>query len=123
MPNNPFMKRIEGANIGDSGRASEKRLSKAMGGRLQPASGALASAKGDFKLARNTKFLAEAKSTTGDTLKVDLGWLTKITAEALSQGAKPLLTVSFVDSAGKLRGIKEDWVMLPRSAFDELTGD
>lgn len=118
---NPYLKRLAERNIGESGRDSEKRLTKKMGGRAQPASGAMSHSKGDFKLNRQQKFLAEAKSTTSDTLKVDLGWLMKITQEALSQNAKPLLTISFVDAAGKLRGLKEDWVCMPRHLFDMLT--
>jgi hypothetical protein len=120
---NPYFKRAEAARIGDSGRASERRVTKVTGGKAQPASGAMAHAKGDFKLNRNLTFLAEAKSTTGDYLKIDLGWLTKIQAEALNKGAKPLLVLSFVSADGRLRGIKEDWVCMPRSTFDELTGE
>lgn len=123
MSDNPFLKRIADKNIGDTGRSSEKRVAKKMGGRLQPASGALTPFKGDFKLDRKLKFLVEAKSTTGDTLKVDLGWLMKITQEALHHNSKPLLTISFVDQRGELRGLKEDWVLMPKSTFDEITGE
>jgi hypothetical protein len=120
---NPYLDRVAKANIGDAGRASEKRVTKALGGRAQPASGAMEHAKGDFTIKRKQKWLAEAKSTTGDTLKLDLGWLMKINREALDVSAKPLLTISFVDSSGKLRGLREDWVCMPKSAFDDLTGD
>jgi hypothetical protein len=123
MSDNPYMRRAAARNIGDAGRTSEKRVAKTLGARLQPASGAMASAKGDMKIQRKTKFLAESKSTTADTLKVDLAWLMKVTAEALSQNAQPLLTISFVTPEGKLRGLREDWVCMPRHVFDELTGD
>jgi hypothetical protein len=118
---NPYLERAAKKLIGDTGRASEKRVARSMGGRLQPASGAVDGHKGDFKLKRRMKFLAEAKSTTGDTLKLDLGWLMKITSEALAQRAKPMLVVSFTTPEGKLRGLKEDWVCIPRHVFDELT--
>lgn len=121
MTDNPYLKRAAARLTGDSGRSSEKRVAKKLGARLQPASGAMAHSKGDMKVARKLKFLVEAKSTTGDTLKLDLGWLMKITSEALKEGAKPALTVSFVMPDGKLRGLKEDWVCIPRHVFDELT--
>jgi hypothetical protein len=120
---NPYLARAEKRLIGSSGRASEKRVAKVMKARLQPASGARDHSKGDMKMTRNLKFLVEAKSTTGDTLKLDLGWLMKIQSEALHDGAKPLITLSFTDALGKLRGLKEDWVCMPRSTFDELTGE
>jgi hypothetical protein len=120
---NPYMKRAQAALIGDSGRKSERRVAKVMKGRLTPASGAMDSAKGDMKLSRTHKFLSEAKSTTADTMRLELHWLMKIQSEALANSAKPLLTISFVGPDGKLRGLKEDWVCMPRSCFDELTGE
>jgi hypothetical protein len=120
---NPYLNRAAKARIGDAGRASEKRVTKSLGGRAQPASGAMDHAKGDFTVKRQHKWLAESKSTTGDVLKLDLGWFTKITREALEVNAKPLVTISFTDGSGKLRGLREDWVCMPRSAFDELTGE
>jgi hypothetical protein len=123
VSHNPYLKRVAARNIGDAGRASEKRVAKVLRAQLTPASGALAAHKGDMKLKRSMSFLSEAKSTTTDTLKLDLGWLMKIQSEALAKNAKPLITISFVREDGKLRGIKEDWVCMPRSAFDELTGE
>lgn len=123
MSDNPYLKRAAAKGIGSSGRASEKRVARKMNARLQPASGATPGAKGDMKIARTQKFLAEAKSTTHDTLKIDLGWLMKIQQEALHKNSKPLLILSFVDGNGNLRGIKTDWVCMPRWVFDELTGE
>jgi hypothetical protein len=117
---NSYMKRVKARNIGDSGRHSEKRVAKTLQARLTPASGALKGHKGDMRLERNMTFLVEAKSTTGDTMRLDLGWLVKIQSEALNTRRKPMITVSFVDEGGKLRGVKEDWVCIPRSVLDEL---
>jgi hypothetical protein len=120
---NPYLKRQAEKRIGDSGRRSEKRVAGKLNARLQPASGAVDGFKGDMKLQRNLKFLAEAKSTTTDALKIDLGWLMKIQQEALHKNSKPLLIISFVDASGNLRGLKEDWICMPVSCFNELTGE
>lgn len=118
---NPYMKRALARQIGDSGRSSERRVAKTLGARAQPASGAMASAKADMKVQRKTKFLIEAKSSVHDTLKLELHWLMKIASEALAQNSAPAVTISFVTPEGRLRGITQDWVLMPRSAFDELT--
>jgi hypothetical protein len=38
--------------IGETGRASERRLSKSLGAKLRPASGAMAGAKGDMAIGK-----------------------------------------------------------------------
>lgn len=117
---NPFLKRA--AQQGDNGHgdSSEKRVAKSLGARLTPNSGAMRGAKGDAQLERNRSYLVECKSTVKDRLPVELGWLVKITHEALSTGKVPILTVSFVMPDGKARP-QGDWVMMPKHYFDELS--
>ena len=107
-------KRVE---IGRAGRSSESRLSKTLGGRLTPASGALEGAKGDIKL---EDFILEAKSTTRDSFSVSYSQLAKIKAESLSSDKAPGLTVSFVTGNGAPRHSGE-WVLIPLATFRELT--
>lgn len=74
------------------GRDREKRYAKRIGGRLQPASGALRAVglKGDIK----TKlFLIDSKLTGKETYKLDANTLDKIRDEALSMGKIPALSV------------------------------
>jgi hypothetical protein len=114
---NPFnIRRKKRKEIGRSGRRSENRLSKVLGGRLTPASGAMDGAKGDIRL---SEFLLEAKSTTRDSFSVDYGHLAKIRAESLTNNKYPGLTVSFTTGNGRPRTSGE-WVMVPLSVFQEL---
>jgi hypothetical protein len=99
------------------GNASEKKVGKSLGARMQPASGAMRSAKGDMKLGE--QWLGEAKSTVNDALKLDLGFLNKITVEALSIGRLPFLSMSFVMADGSPRRSGE-WVAVPLEVFKEL---
>ncbi len=103
--------------IGRAGRSSERRLSKNLGGRLTPASGAMDGAKGDIHL---NDFLLEAKSTTRDSFSVDYRQLAKIKAESLANDKTPGLTVSFTTGNGHPRQSGE-WVLIPLSTFKELT--
>jgi hypothetical protein len=107
---------------GDHGTTSERRLSKKMGSRLQPASGALAGAKSDARMKGvHYNFRIESKSTVNVTMPLDLGWLTKITNEAQTDHSIPMLTVSFVNALGQPRSARNaEWVMVPLWAFDEL---
>ena len=102
--------------IGHAGRLSEKRLGKALGGRLTPASGAMLGAKGDIDLG---PVLLEAKSTINDSLALQYAWLAKIAKEALSLGKTPALAVSFVSEQGGVYPFG-DWVMMPRDVFKEI---
>ena len=64
MENNPYLRRQQ-HRIGKSGTKSEKRLSKDLGARLRPASGAMEGAKGDMTIG---ECLIEAKSTINATM-------------------------------------------------------
>lgn len=119
----PFMKRAAQRGTTGHGNASEKRLAKSLGARLQPGSGALKSAKGDMKLQGTRKVLIEAKSTTALSMKLDQAWLTKINNEALSTGAIPALAISFVMPDGKKRQGTNEWICIPLHVFQDLLGE
>lgn len=116
---NPFMKRALQRSGSSHGAVSEKRLSKALGARLTPASGAIKGAKGDMKLAGTLPVLLEAKSTTAATMKLEHSWLVKINHEAQASGSIPALAVSFVTPEG-LAKKNAEWVLLPLHIFKEL---
>jgi hypothetical protein len=66
-------------------------------------------------------FRIEAKSTTADSMRLERGWLAKISQEARRQGQVPALTVSFVDQQGRLAAKQDaEWVMIPLSCFKEM---
>jgi hypothetical protein len=91
-----------------------------MGARQMPASGAMRGAKSDAVL---DNFRLEMKSTTSQSLKLEMGWLVKISQEARRNGQVPALVISFVDAEGKAV-MKQDaeWVCIPKSKFEELKG-
>ena len=122
MANPSNRERIEnrGNKIGDSGRASERRVAADLRGELTPASGAMASAKGDV---RRGAFLIESKATTKQSIGVKLRWLAKITIEAQAVEKIPALAIQFLagEAGHSRRG--GDWVAIPRYIFDELTDE
>ena len=113
----PYMRRREQHKIGKAGRASEKRLTKDLGGRGRPASGALEGAKGDIDLG---PVLLEAKSTTNTSMALKLDWLLKIGREARSEGKTPALAVSFIQPDGRPL-VDGEWCLIPMRRFQELT--
>ena len=118
-PGNPFLNRLAAKGLNSHGKRSEQKVARKLGARLQPNSGAMRGAKSDAKLGQ---FRLEMKSTTGDTLKLDIGWLAKIAQEALQAGQQPAIVVSFVDQQGTAR-LKQfaEWVLVPMPVFQELT--
>lgn len=113
---NPYLRRLAKAGIGASGRASEKRLAKALGGKARPASGAMQGAKGDIDLG---PVLMEAKSTVGLSMSLKREWLLKIAGEARSEGKTPALAISFVLENGRPLPDGE-WVAVPLSVWKEI---
>lgn len=94
-----------------------------MGARHHPASGAMVGAKSDASL-KEENFRLEMKSTTSTTLKLEMGWLTKITVEALEHHQRPGLVFSFVDAEGKPQmKLNSEWVAIPLEVFRELIGN
>lgn len=115
-PGIPFLKRKSTHKIGKAGRKSEQRLTRQLGGRARPASGAMEGAKGDIDLGT---VLLEAKSTTGHSISVKHSWLAKIGKEARSEGKLPALSLSFINEDGS-PVMDGEWVMIPMHKFKEL---
>lgn len=113
----PNSLRLGVANAGDHGERSERRLAKTLRANLTPASGAMRGAKGDFL---RKDLMMEAKSTIHASLSVELGWLVKVSEEALAVGKLPALTMSFVRPDGKSKP-HGDWVAVPLHVFEALT--
>lgn len=116
-----FWKRQAKAQIGDHGRASEKRVAKAMGAKLTVGSGNKQRDKGDMKLYARLPFRMEAKATKNDSISLKVDWLLKIWHEAFNKDENPALVISFVTSEGKSIGPGGEWVAIPRHVFEELT--
>ena len=102
--------------IGEVGRKSEKRLTKELGGRARPASGAVLGAKGDIDLG---DVLMEAKSTTALSMTLKLDWLLKISNEARAEHKSPSLMISFTHPDGRQR-LDGEWVAIPRHVWEAL---
>lgn len=114
---NPFFKRLQENRIGKSGRVSERKVAKHLGGKLKPASGAMQSAKGDIEL---PEFLVEAKSTVKDSISIKREWLKKIGQEALGVNKYPAVSITFTTEDGTARH-RGSWVMITQDMFRELT--
>ncbi len=113
---NPFLKR--GCKEGKQahGKKYEKRLSKSIGGKLVPNSGALAGAKGDITF---EDFRMECKTTSILTIPLKYDWMCKIAHEARETNTKAAIAFSFVTGDGK--SLRDgDWIAVPRRVFDEL---
>lgn len=102
---------------GAHGRKAEKKTAKRLGGKLQPGSGALDGAKGDFTFDR---WLCENKATTAETITIPLQWLLKVYGEAVAIGRTPALTFQFTSPEG-VSNARSRWVCIPEQAFRDLT--
>lgn len=112
---NPYLRRRSKSKT-SHGNTSEKRLAKSMKGRLTPGSGALDGAKGDISLGN---LLIECKSTINASISLKYAWLQKIMKEAKGTNQMPAVTISFVNGSGEVKH-DGDWVMIPKTLFDEL---
>lgn len=117
MTENPFLKRRNRNKIGKSGRSSEQKLTKKLGGRQTPGSGNQVGAKGDAKVGQ---FLIEMKSTVNDSFTLKREVLAKIAGEAMQQNKYPALTVSFVQGNGQPRSGDSEWVLVPLKQFNKF---
>lgn len=74
-------------------------------------------AKGD---AATKEYLLEMKSTTAQSIALQVGWLSKISQEAIAQSKTPALVISFVLPDGKPQmKTNAEWVCVPRHVFEE----
>lgn len=98
------------------GERAERDSAKRLGLQLTPGSGSRAW-KGD---ARDERYLQEHKSTSARSIKLDLGWLCKLVAEArASNGREPLLSITFTHPDE--RAVRSGrWVMVREDHFMEL---
>lgn len=117
---NPLLMRIANQGSAGHGNRSESRVISRLGARATPASGALTGFKSDATLG---DFRLEMKSTNTCTLPVDIGWLGKITKEAMQNGQVPALAMSFVTKEGKPRTNYSDWVAVPLWKWKEMVGE
>lgn len=109
---NPFLERISKSS-GRSGRSSEKKVAKRLGGRAIAGSGAMEGNKGDVDLPR---YRLEAKSTIKKSISLKQEWLDKISKEAATEGKVPALSITFTTGDGE--PIKSgSWVMVPEHHF------
>ena len=88
--------------------ATERKLAKRLGGRAQPASGALSGFKGDV---RTRRFLIDSKETEGVSIRVTAEMLAKITREAEGEGRDPALML-------KIGG--KQWAVVPIEVFEDM---
>lgn len=99
-----------------TGRRAEAATVRRLGGRAQPASGAMPGAKADMKVG---DFLVENKATEADSVRVMYRWLAKVSGEAQRDGRVPALAVQFTGPDGVPRR-GGAWVMVPEATFHEL---
>jgi len=92
---------------------SERQLAKELGGRPQPASGAIAGFKGDVVL---DDFLIDLKETDAGSFRLTLADLMKITQEADGMAKTPMMVIQF----NKAKIIDKKWAVVP---IDMLQGD
>jgi len=91
-------------------RIQEKKLGSKMGGRVQPASGAIPMHKGDV---RTPTYIIEAKRTDKKQMTLKEEWLSKISKEAARADKIPMLAIEI---GGKR------WVILDEDDFMIMTG-
>jgi len=96
-------------------KKQEKRIATSFGGRVQPASGALAGAKGDVRV--RGKLRMEMKLTSKKAYRVSYEDLVKIRSEC-GLGEQPVFCVDFVD--GNTGRTKDSWALIPMAFFEEL---
>ena len=118
----------------DAPKAHERDTARALGGRVQKASGALSWAKGDVKdiVGGTFEFLTECKTTVGKSLRIEAEWLNKITSEA-GEARYPALAIRFQKKVleeltskmwhkqgQRVVTAEADWVAIPRSVFQRM---
>lgn len=89
---------------------TERQLAKRLGGRAQPASGAVCGYKGDVK---THDFLIDSKETKHGSYSLTLTDLTKISREADGEGKDPALVIKIQSKT---------WVCIPIEVFETMRG-
>lgn len=116
----PFMRRVKERGTMGHGRKAEDSFARRVRGNLQPASGAMAGAKGDVvKDTSSFSFLVENKATKTKTMSIQRDWCLKIYQEALEQDKVPALAFQFTTDAGHSEK-RERWVAVPEHIWKEL---
>jgi hypothetical protein len=101
-----------------TGDKAEKRAAARLKATLQPASGALPGAKGDYHI---PEFKVEHKATEKRSYSVKLADLQKVTGEGADDGRTPAFHITFCSGNGQPRR-NGSWIMIPEWAFKEMTG-
>lgn len=108
--------------------AHESDVAAVVGGRKQPGSGSQEHSKGDVRRDHDGfPLLVECKLTTKQSLRVEGGWLNKISAEAGRGGDKPALAMRWDPAVlrrmAAVQGVpaaEADWVAVPASVFRRM---
>jgi len=113
----------------------EESTAKALGGRVQKASGSCFDAKGDVACVEGGcfEFHGECKTTENMSLRLEAQWLNKITSEAEDLHKCPFLAIRFRQRVldelasqlwrklGKpVTTAEQDWIAVPRSVFVKM---
>lgn len=112
----PMQKRTQALGKGGAGVKAESLAKKRLKADPVPFSGALAGAKGDYKVG---EFLVENKTSTNDSFSVKKDHLYKVYQEALELGKTPALAFQFINSQGQ-SAKRDRWVCIPESMFSRL---
>lgn len=96
----------------------EQELADKLGGYRQPQSGALDHAKGDVSISGSMfspdQFLLDSKETTGSTMILAVGDITKVCREALEVNKEPGLIITFGIHP---QIVPAEWVAVPLEVF------
>lgn len=119
----PFLRRLAANGLGDSGRKAEKHIARRIKGELTPASGAMASVKGDVVKKTDTHTLMlENKTTIGASISIKQEYLRKVYQEALETNRTPALSFQFVNLQGH-SDKRDRWIALPEHILMQLLGE
>jgi len=99
-------------------KEQEKRVAKKMGGRRQPASGALPGIPNDVS---TDEFLVECKRTKYSGMGIKGDWIERLDEVAIMHGKIPCIELEF---DGLPDGVTKHWMMIPFDVFCErMTGN
>lgn len=93
----------------------EKDIAKVIGGQRQPGSGAFYWAKSDVISKKG--FRGECKLTEGESIRVTVDVIKKISKEAFGAHQEPLLALRFM---GMKYPYDADWIAVPARVFEKL---